>query len=59
MDDELVPEMHDIGKLVDKSIINEEEHIFLNIDDFKNKIEDNKNWFGIKHPTGQEDPKGT
>ena len=58
MSDDLVPEMHDIGKLVDKSIMKEKGHTFLRIDDrYKNRIKDNKTWLGIKLHTGEKTPR--
>jgi len=57
MSDDLIPEMHDIGKLIDKSIMNEGGHTFLRIDNqYKNRIKDNKNWAGIKFHTGEKTP---
>ena len=45
----LVPEIHDIGKLIDKSLMGMD-HNFLNIDSrFKNKIKDNPCWKGIRY----------
>ena len=57
MSDDLVPELHDIGKLVDKSLMNKDGHTFRRIDDrYKNRIKDNKNWVGIKFHTGEKTP---
>lgn len=57
MSDDLVPELHDIGKMVDESLMNEDGHTFRRIDDrYKNRIKDNKNWVGIKFHTGGKTP---
>ena len=50
MSDDLIPEMHDIGKLVDKSIMGERNHNFTDIDEsYKDKIRENANWDAIKY----------
>lgn len=50
MSDDLVPEMHDIGKLVAVSIMGNKDHNFTDIDDsYKDKIRENVNWGAIKY----------
>ncbi len=50
MSDDLVPEMHDIGKLVDKSIMGKKNHNFTDIDEsYKDNIRENANWDAIKY----------